>query len=267
MRFPKILLLISALILSVALLLILRLGSKPHGARTTDSISPLADQAPHNSTKLLSQPQVTPAAEPIAKAPPIVPPTLGEFGLWAEKFIKAGTDQQRGSLLPEGEALAKARREELKKLMQSEPALALRQLIPYSLRKRLPDALKPYLEEPISGRGKLSLIESTLLPGYDGEVPEAWYKAELNRKIYHAFLAGRKPTKPINGIALVGAAIDDVLALYSSPPVLDDAQVADLIQEGKIAKESFCSVSGQTIGNSVVTDLGCIYRTFFSVRR
>src|SRR2546423_1721440 len=150
--------------------------------------------------------------------------------------------------------------------MQSDPALALRQLVPYSLRKRLPDSVKQYLEEPVSGRGKLSLIESSPLPGHENELPEAWYKAELKRKVYHAFLAGHKPTKAVNGLALVGAAIDDVLAVNATPPILEDAQVADLIQQGKIALESVCSLSGQTVQTPVVTDLGGTYRTFCTVR-
>src|SRR5882762_7159766 len=143
MRFPKSLLLIGALTASVAVLLVMRSGSKHDGTRKADSVPLLPDRVPANSAKLLSQPQAATTAGPVAKVDPAIPGTLGQFGAWAEKFSRAATEQERDSLVAEGEALAQARREELKKLMQTDPALALRELVPYSLRKRLPDAVKP----------------------------------------------------------------------------------------------------------------------------
>src|SRR5207248_20108 len=268
MKFSKSLLLIGLLTASLTVLLVVRPGSRSRKRDRDGTIDSLAARITNASPKV--QKPISALKQsvsvPRAKAQPAMAATLGQFGVWAEKFSKAATEKERGSLLAEGEELAKARREELKKLMQADPALALRQLVPYSLRKRLPDAIKPYLEEPVSGRGKLSLIESTPLPGHEGELAEAWYKAELNRKIYHAYLAGHRPLKTVNGIALVGAAIDDVLALNLTPPVLEQEQVTDLIQDGKIAAESFCSVSGQAVSNPVVADMGGTYRTFCTIR-
>src|SRR5258705_6870845 len=101
----------------------------------------------------------------------------------------------------------------MKELIQANPELALRQTVPYSLRKRLPESIKALLEEPISGRGKLSLVESSPLAGGEGEVPQAWYRAELWHKVYHAYLAGWKPRKTINGRGLTGISLDQVMAL------------------------------------------------------
>src|SRR5256885_12351794 len=72
--------------------------------------------------------------------------------------------------------------------------------------------------------------------------------------------------KTANGVGLVGAAIDDVLALHGAPPVLEYVEVKDLIDQGKIAKETVCAVSDKPISNPVVADLGGIYRTFCTVR-
>src|SRR5213078_167634 len=104
----------------VAVLVVARSGSKPeqrdNGAKTS---SPAIVRPVTKAPDLRPQPQTLRAGPQVVKAQPAIPATLGAFGSWAEKIGKAATEQERGSLLAEGEALAKARREELKKLMQS----------------------------------------------------------------------------------------------------------------------------------------------------
>ena len=265
MKFSKSLLLLTLFAASLVLVLTMRLARKPLSTDKLHEPSPIhVTGSAANPDKLLpTAPKKQPQA---AKTTPAIPPALGQFGVWAAKYGKAATDQERATILPEGEALAKARREQLKRVMQENPALALQQLVPYSLRKQLPDSIKQYLEQPVSGRGKLSLIQSTPLPDGETEGPDDWYKAELNRRVYRAYLAGQKPMKTVNGIALVGAAIDNMLALNAVPPVLEEAQVADLVQEGKIPKETICSVSGNLTSTPVVVDAGGIYRTFCTAR-
>src|SRR2546421_2167704 len=142
MKFSKSRLLIGALAASIAVLLVVRPGFKHDRTEKVEDVSSLVSPADGSSATVLSQPQAERAVPQVAKAQPNIAATLGEFGIWAEKFSKAATEQERGSLLSQGEALAEARREQLKKLMQSNPALALGQLVPYSLRKRLPASVK-----------------------------------------------------------------------------------------------------------------------------
>jgi len=188
----------------------------------------------------------------------------GRLGEWMEKYVNATSADERAKLLGEGESVARARRLVLKNLIQQDPEAALQMAIPYGVRKQLPVSIKALLEEPISARGKISLIESSPAPGEE-EVPEAWYKAEIDHKVFHVYGSGLKTRRSINGFALMGIAVDDVMALYSAPPILDDAQVADLVQQGRLPMESICSVSGQAASNPTVVDIGGTYKPFCTV--
>src|SRR5439155_1217468 len=129
----------------------------------------------------------------------------------------------------------------------------------------LPDSITAYLEEPVSARGKVEVLQYTPLPGYESEVPQTSYRTTVGHSIYSSYFAGATPTKSGNGDIVVGMAVGPTLVHFAAPPILDPEEAADLIKAGKVRTDAICPASGKAATHPAVVDLGGSYRTFCSV--
>ena len=179
-------------------------------------------------------------------------PAVGPFEDWARQF--AGADEsQRTALLARGEALAKARHAEMVQLIRSNPEQAMVQMLPYGLRKQLPEKILSLIEKPVNGRGQFRPVYYTPLPGRESEVPPTEYEVVINKTKYKAFTWGDRLKEPAHDAAYIwGASVrdnvanEDLLALPEKPArFLDADEVKDLLASGKLARDSFCGVSGR----------------------
>ncbi len=80
----------------------------------------------------------------------------------------AWTLNSDAGFVKEGVELARARREVLRRLIQSDPRAALAGAIPWELRQKVPEPVRMELEEPVAGRGDLEVLCVWRLPGRPG---------------------------------------------------------------------------------------------------
>jgi hypothetical protein len=204
---------------------------------------------------------------PAPAAPASQPPAAGAFETfteWANRHGAAGPAQAKADLLAEGEQLAKARHEEMVRLVRSDPQLALARVLPYSLRKLLPPSLAPYLEQPVDARGTLEVIQSIPLPGYEHIPLPTLYRVTVNQVEHEAFTYGkrqrapRRTGLPIHGIALADAKGKMLMALSDRPMrLLEEAEARDRLAAGKTLRESRCGLCAKpTLPSAVHADCG-----------
>src|SRR5687768_2741936 len=93
--------------------------------------------------------QLAPAKRPVAIS------GRERFRLWTEKYERAQSAQAKASLINEGIQAATQRRAEMRKLIQTNPELALQSAINPLERARLPKEVQALLEKPVSGKGDL----------------------------------------------------------------------------------------------------------------
>src|SRR5437588_7278937 len=93
----------------------------------------------------------TPAAPAAVTATTAVKPNDFEaFNSWLEAYFAAPSPAAKAALLDTGEQLAKARRQEMVRLIKTDPEHALELAVSYSLRKHLPPRVNGLLEERVS---------------------------------------------------------------------------------------------------------------------
>lgn len=131
-----------------------------------------APTQPGTIAPLLSAPKPS-VAPAVAK---YVPPTgpiradkldaqtlLKRFAGWSEAYAKANPEE-RAAMLQEGGALATARREVMREMIQKDPQRAIERAVPYSVRKELPPSILALLEVPISGSGDFNVLAGVPAP-------------------------------------------------------------------------------------------------------
>ncbi len=141
---------------------------------------------------------------------------LAAFHFWANRFIAASNAANRPQMLAEGVELAGPRRAAFAKLLQSDPARALAETVPASVREQLPAEVLQELETRVSGVGDYSVLMAD--PYRGGPTVETLRRVvRLNGRAYRARVYGRRlgqTTK--HGIPLHGVALDGVLALHEA---------------------------------------------------
>lgn len=169
-------------------------------------------------------------------------PDLRVFSRWAGDYV-ALPPAERRSLLQRGVELAQARRDTLAALIRSDPAQAIAVAVPYAIRQQLPIEVKALLEERISGRGQLSTLAATPLPGQKIAEP-VWQSVLLEGREFRAYTYGQRKypaaprTQPLHGVA-----VGNALAVLASPlRVLDRGEVPGQWER----VEAVCPVSGIT---------------------
>ena len=142
-------------------------------------------------------------------------PGFAEFKNWTQRYAQADKKSQR-TLVSEGVALARSRRELLAQLIKSAPRDALDRAVPAAVRFQLPPEVVAELETRVSGRGDFLPEVSTPAPG-KAPAPDR-IVVKLAGTAYEAFVYGRRRSQtgkyqiPLHGIAL-----DSLLALHDSP--------------------------------------------------
>ena len=164
---------------------------------------------------------------------------VAQFHQWCAGVVAAPSAEAKARLLPEGLALAKERREALKRIIREDPGRALTLTETASVRRSLPADVDALLEERISGVGEIRVRRdgaATAEISADGLAREA----RVNGRVFAVHVYGRRLVdQDFAGVPLQGVAVDGVLALAESPlRILDPEEVApQQRQEGKIAAD------------------------------
>ncbi len=243
---------LSAVILAVFLSRSRGPAADPRAASPAPTPLAPAPTLPGTIAPLLTAPQ--PAAAPaVAKYMPPTGPIradqldpqtlLKRFAAWSDAYV-AAAPEQRAAMLREGGALAEVRREAMRELILKNPEEAIKQAVPYDVRKQLPREIVALLEVPVSGRGELAVFGAYPFPGQ--KLEQSYFrKVVLNGQTYDACVYGRrKNQRSGTGLAMWGVALDGRLALAESPlRILGSVEAKDLVAAGKAPADPTCAVS------------------------
>ena len=194
-----------------------------------------------------------PDASPASDAP-------GAFQRWANTFTATDDVVLRAALLPEGLALAAARRAALKQLIASAPEQALAAAVPFRLRQELPASILDLLETRVSGRATLNVVYAKPPDGEACTVPAIIRFARVNDAFYYVHAFGRRQiavTQP--NTILIGLAVDDQMALAEQPYRMLEPEEAQAMRRAGAADHATCPVCGQDTragDEAVILDVG-----------
>jgi len=165
-----------------------------------------------------------------------------QFRDWAGQYAKATAAEQE-ALLRDGVALAEERRKLMLDLIKKQPKEAIRQAVPYGVRKTLPPEILALLEVPVSGRGDFNSY-CALHERTGGGV---FRKAEIDGHTYDAYVYGERMRQwSLRSVPLWGVAVDDQLALAESPlRILDAEETKDVVAAGQVPADSTCPLCAQ----------------------
>src|SRR5207237_8250754 len=110
------------------------------------------------------------------------------FNSWLEAYFAAPSPAAKAALLDTGEQLAKARRQEMVRLIKTEPEHALELAVSYSLRNHLTPRVNGLLEERVSGRGNFSLISYSPAPSQQKAAPPDFRRVSIHHRTYEPFV-------------------------------------------------------------------------------
>src|SRR5216684_3319453 len=159
------------------------------------------------------------------------PQALAAFESWAKRYAATPGGNSRAPMLAQGLALAKERHAALRELVISDPARALAEAIPDSVRKQIPSQIAAELEVPVSGIGDLSVLCAIPTTG-EHEAPVIKRLVRLNGQTYRTFVYGRRLEQTTKyRIPLHGVAIDGFLALHES--ALSDLESAEAAESAE----------------------------------
>lgn len=146
-----------------------------------------------------------------------LPPAMAEFRAWTETY-RAADATVRPALEASGVALARARRAEMRRLIRTDPAEALRVTLPAAVRQILPVAVLAEVETRHAGRGDFALQASTPAPGEPRTEPALRRIVHLDGRTFTAWVYGRREEQLTKeGASLHGIALDGDFALHESP--------------------------------------------------
>lgn len=262
-------LLLSALGVAIVAALLLGRPTQPAvGGRPTEA--PSESPIPPGELARNPTPRSTAAASTVDPSPlgprllppadvlwnrPVPEPQFARFHAWTERYLAAGPADQP-ALETEGVALARARRQELKDLIQADPRRALELAVPVAVRQQLPESVTAWLEERIDGRGELAVLAALPFPGREDQVLPSWRTATVGDRLFTAHVFGRRleePTRP--EVPLHGLAVDDHLAVDENPVRLLEA--AEAVEA--LAGDPVCAVAGWPaagLGTAMAVDTG-----------
>src|SRR5262245_29292424 len=82
---------------------------------------------------------------------------IDRFREWSSRYAQATDAAAKARLESEGDALVKARREAMARLIEEDPQRALQEAMPFAERQQLPPSIASQLEQVVSGRGTLGV--------------------------------------------------------------------------------------------------------------
>lgn len=164
-----------------------------------------------------------------------------DFSRWAEQFTNASAN------LVEGQRLAWKRRQALLQMIQTDPARALSQAVPFSWREALPPEITRLFEQQVDGRGDFLVAMATDFQRGETTILRS---VQLGTNTYQAFVYGRRLTQSCKtAIPLHGIALDGKMAVSADPlRVLGADEAAALAKQRGRALEQICGVSGRPVG-------------------
>lgn len=176
---------------------------------------------------------------------PVVAPDFGKidaFQGWLTRWKNASA-AEREELVAEGVKLAQERREEFKRLIATDPKLALELSVARVIRQDLPAEIVDLLEKPVSATGNYDVLMARPAPGETKPVELALRYFEVEGMSYIARVYGEMtPVMSRKNIPLRGVAVDREFAVSESP--VRPLEVGERIAAGMVV-EKVCPVSGE----------------------
>lgn len=147
------------------------------------------------------------------------PQPVLDFRRWMERFLLAGTLEQRDALAREGETMARKRRDAMTDLIKTNPRRALELAIAPEERQRLPDAIRQHIEQWVKGRGVFGVL---VVDYFKEGKSETRREVVLDGKRYAAYVYGRRLQQSTQQDApLQGIVLGELMAVREEPPQLD----------------------------------------------
>jgi PKD repeat protein len=163
---------------------------------------------------------------------------------WATRYAVAG-ERERAVLFAAGAELVAEHRARMREWIETDPARALAERVPYAVRRTLPAELAAQLETVVSAKGFYGVIAQLPPPGHEGEFRPIVREFVTNGRRYEAFVYGsRLRQKTTEQATLWGVALDGKLAVHEEPARrLEREELADRLAAGGPASAS-CPISG-----------------------
>ena len=173
------------------------------------------------------EPSVQPLTIPVVAAPAIPSASMEKgdpivaFDLWLRRW-QAAQPTDRSTLIEEGAQLAEQRQAALYQLIAKEPEAALKAAISPAVRRFLPKAVKPWIEQRIHQRGDLAVVGVTPLRGMEHLVPRPVFReARFEGRTLDAYVYGRRAQQDTKyGSSLLGIAVKDRIAVLDEPAMV-----------------------------------------------
>ncbi|MCC7376001.1 MAG: PKD domain-containing protein [Verrucomicrobiales bacterium] len=172
------------------------------------------------------------------------------FASWLHAAaVRPEATRWNGESLAQGVALARDRRAALKSLIMMDPAAALKQAVPASVRRGLPAEVDAELEQVVAGRGDYLVLCAENRLGTPRPGSTYLRRFTLGDRVYQAFVYGRRLTQVSSSTATFhGIAVDDVMAVSAEPlRVLESNEVMAALASGQLAAEVECAVTGASL--------------------
>lgn len=221
------------------------LGSERTGAASDEKTIVAAEKSPIvASTRQEIAPEAPQDFGAWASAPVIAPDfaKIDAFQNWLQRWQKADA-AGREALVEEGVKLAAERRLEFKRLIISDPKLALELAVARVIRQDLPAEIVAALEKPVSATGNYDVLMARPAPGEPVPTELALRYFEVEGMSYIARVFGEMtPVMSRKQIPLRGVALDREFAVAESP--LRALELGERVAAGTKVEE-VCPVSGK----------------------
>ena len=154
----------------------------------------------------------------------ITDPDILAFHRWAVLYAGEKQSTSKRDLLPDGQRLAAAHRQAIKRLIAVDPRRALEHSVPMTLRQQLPSTILAELEERINTRIPYQVYAAT-----SGGTNSVRRIVEAHGKRYEASVYGRRLAQSSTRQAfLVGIAVEDLMAVDERPlRIVEPGEIPD----------------------------------------
>ena len=213
---PRLPLLILTALATVVAVAFFSLQPTRQPSSPANAARPTAAPAP-SPIPLAPPPQSDPISDLQSFSPTALPASSPTAALlaWHDRYL-AAPSADRPALLPEGLALARERRTLLSALIRTDPEAAVAAALPRATRANLPAELLGELEELVSARAELAVIQTCFhRPGTTHNHADDLYRATvINNREYRVHVYGsRLRDASLPATSLIGIALDGHLAV------------------------------------------------------
>lgn len=176
--------------------------------------------------------------------PANAPDAFAAFDQWFQEYASAESSAVADGLAAEGAALARTRRAELSRLIETDPETALQLAVSARVRRAVPPVVRTLLEERVGGQGSLLVLARVPAPGEATTAPAIARLVTIHDRTYDAHVYGRRLTQvSAERIPMHGIAIGSAMALHEAPArLLEPGEAEELGLAQSIAGDR-CPVS------------------------